>query len=333
MLIRHNREPHTLVPTAHDSRPRRGARETRRTRRTWVRWSVLATVIALLLTALMAPTGQAQGAGEGSAEEQAVSATAEAGAGAESSGEAKVSAREQRAAARQAQREAKRERREAKRAARSKRSGSQLVQNGSRGRSQGDVHFSCTGVNWQFMNFPEGTNSVQTVIRIYSEGGSAPPTTIPGGFTFEGSSYEATTPLQAPPGEYKIDAWAKWNGNGLKGSFDILGRLDCAATPGFTVEKLQKIAGTVGPYTSTRITGEVGDTVDYEIVVKNNIGNVPLSIGSEDVVDHNCGPISGGARLGDAGGGRLDDIHVQARTRRSRLLFEHCGSVGYPAHG
>jgi hypothetical protein len=257
-----------------------------------MRWTVLVTLLALLVAALMAPAGQAQGTGEGSPEEQAA-ASPSAEVSAEASGEAKLSAREERAAARQAQRQAKRERQEAKRAARSKRSGSKLVQNSSRERTHGDVSFSCTAVNWQFTNFPAGTNNVLSVIRLYPEGNGTQPTTITGSFTFEGSSYTATTPLQAPPGEYKIDAWAKWNGNGLKGSFDVLGRLTCSATPGFTVEKLQRIAGTGGSFTSAPITGELGDTVDYEIVVKNT-GNVPLSFGGEDVVDRNCGPISGG---------------------------------------
>jgi hypothetical protein len=293
--MRHNREPQTLVPAPRCPGPLSGPG---RTRHAWVRCTVLVTLLVLLLAGLMAPAGQAQGAGGGSSEEQAAaSATAQATAeqgSAEASGEARLSAREERAAAKQAQRQAKREQQEARRAARSRRSASRPVQNSSRLRIQGDVHFSCIAVTWQFMNFPaEGTNKIQTSIRIYGEGNGTQPTTIPGSFTFEGSSYEATTPLQAPPGEYKIDAWAKWNGNGLKGSFDILGRLTCSATPGFTVEKLQRIAGDSGSFTSAPITGELGDTVDYEIVVKNT-GNVPLSFGSEDVVDRNCGTISGG---------------------------------------
>jgi hypothetical protein len=259
-----------------------------------MRWIAPMTLAAFLLMALAAPAGQAQGAGEASSEEQAV-ASAPAEATTAPSSESKLSAREERAAARQAQQqaqlEAKRERQEAKRAARSKHSGSRLVQNSSRERTHGDVEFSCTAVKWQFTNFPEGTNSVKTVIKIYGEGGATPSTTIPGSFTFEGSSYEATTPVQAPPGEYKIDAWAKWDGNGLKGSFDIIGRLVCSPAPGLSVKKLQQIAGAGGTYTETPITGELGDTVDYEIVVKNT-GNVPLSIGSEDVVDPNCGPLS-----------------------------------------
>jgi hypothetical protein len=252
---------------------------------------VLLALVVLVLSALLAPAGQARGAGERSPEEEAAALTAT---------EAKQTEREERAAARQAQREAesnaKRERREAKRVAKSEQEPLKRLQNSSRARTQGDVRFSCTGVNWQFTNFPAGANTVQMVIRIYTEG-KGPTITIPGSFTFNGSTGETTTPLQAPPGEYKIDAWAKWSGNGLKGSFDILGRLACSPTPGFTVEKLQEIAGGGGSYTSALITGELGDTIDYEIVVENT-GNVPLSFGGEDVIDRNCGALSGGPGSG-----------------------------------
>ena len=43
----------------------------------------------------------------------------------------------------------------------------------------------------------------------------------------------------------------------------------------FTIEKLQKIEGEAS-YTKSKLTGaEIGQTVDYEIIVKNT-GNVPL---------------------------------------------------------
>ena len=293
MVIRQNREPQTLVPVPRGATARTGRPETRRA---WIRRSLLLALTTLVVVAAVAPAVQAQSAGEVSPEEAATAALAP-----EAAAEAQQTLRVQRAATRQAEREARRqarrERQEAKRAARATRSSNPSVQNGSRPRTNGNVIFSCTGVKWQFTRFHEGTNTVQTLIRLYPEGNGTQPISIPQSFTFTGSSYETTTPLQAPPGEYRIDAWAKWSGNGMKGSFDILGRLVCSADPEFSVEKLQTISGSGGSFTAAPLTGEVGDTVDYELVVKNT-GNVPLSFGSEDVVDKNCGAISGGPASG-----------------------------------
>ena len=47
------------------------------------------------------------------------------------------------------------------------------------------------------------------------------------------------------------------------------------AEPSFTIEKLQEIEGSGAGFTKSKLTGKVGETVDYEIVVKNT-GNVPL---------------------------------------------------------
>jgi plastocyanin len=58
--------------------------------------------------------------------------------------------------------------------------------------------------------------------------------------------------------------------------------------PEFTIEKLQKVDG--GPYiTSKLIEAEVGQTVEYEIIVTNT-GNVPLEF--KKLIDANCEDIS-----------------------------------------
>jgi hypothetical protein len=255
----------------------------------------VALPLALLaLAALFVGAGQARSAGEGASEEEAAPLSAL---------QAKHAARQEQIATRRAERgaerQAAREHREVDRAARAEQQSSKRVQNESRPRVNGDVQFSCTGVTWKFTNFPAGSNTVTQVVRIYAgESGTLPTSTIPGSFTFAGPTGETRTAFQAPPGFYKIDAWAKWKGNGLKGSFDVLGKLSCSPAPALSVEKLQKIAGTAGPYTTAPVSGQVGDTVDYEIVVKNT-GNMPLTIGSRDFVDHNCTGISGGPGPGE----------------------------------
>jgi hypothetical protein len=62
---------------------------------------------------------------------------------------------------------------------------------------------------------------------------------------------------------------------------------------GFTIEKLQEIAGSGSGFTSTPLKGTVGETVDYEIIVKN-IGTTPLTF--EEFSDPFCeaGTIAGG---------------------------------------
>src|ERR1039457_1761074 len=43
----------------------------------------------------------------------------------------------------------------------------------------------------------------------------------------------------------------------------------CEPEPAFTIKKLQKIAGSESEFTTSELTGAIGQTVDYEIVVKN----------------------------------------------------------------
>ncbi len=54
---------------------------------------------------------------------------------------------------------------------------------------------------------------------------------------------------------------------------------------GFSIEKLQEIAGSGAGFTTSSLTGNVGQTVDYEIIVKNT-GTVPLMYSASDP---NCG--------------------------------------------
>jgi len=115
-------------------------------------------------------------------------------------------------------------------------------------------------------------------------------------FVFDGPTASDTIFYNVPPGHHSMDIFAKWNTNGVKGGHDqpLKNGITCEADPGFTIEKLQKIDGTASPFTtSTLPLGHVGQTVDYEIVVKNT-GNVPLGFGN--FTDPKCdeGTITGG---------------------------------------
>jgi uncharacterized repeat protein (TIGR01451 family) len=288
MSIRDNREQQRRMRAQGG---RRASRQPGR-RLALTQCTALVLLAGLVLAAFMAPAGQARGARrERSPEEEATIVAAKEASQIERE-ERKQIESEERAAAK-AQREAERSAARAQRTA-NKRAGSLQggarhgVQNSSRPRVNGDVEFTCTGVTWNFKEFPEGTNTVITVYKLFGEGS---PVILPRTFTFTGTSDEATTPFVAPPGSYNVDAWAKWKGNGLKGSFDILGKLTCAAAPALSIEKLQRLANGPPAYTTSPLSGEVGDTVEYEIVVTNS-GNVPLTL--TEFTDPNCGPVSGG---------------------------------------
>jgi hypothetical protein len=62
--------------------------------------------------------------------------------------------------------------------------------------------------------------------------------------------------------------------------------------PAFTIEKLQRIAGSGASYTTETLTGTVGETVEYEIVVKNT-GTVPETFMSFSDPECDAGTIAG----------------------------------------
>lgn len=72
-----------------------------------------------------------------------------------------------------------------------------------------------------------------------------------------------------------------------------------APKPGLTIEKLQQIAGSGGGFVSTPLTGVVGQTVEYEIIV-TNVGNTTLAMSS--FTDARCDP---GTIAGGPAGGSL----------------------------
>ena len=262
--MRDSQEPQTEGSV---SRPaRRGRRGSGAKRRLWARSIALLLPLVLVLAASLAPIGQAHPAKERTPEEEAAKA------------QAKLAEKEQHAAERQEQREVR---------AKLRRSAGD-----TKTRENGGVSVSCTQVTWSYRNFPNlPGNTVTERLEI----GQAAPTTKT--FTFNGSSGTDVETIAAPPGPggaaYRIDAWARWKTNGVHGGFDIPVKVKCDPTPGLAVEKLQRIEGTGGSYTSAPLSGQVGQVVDYEVIASNT-GNVPLSL--EGFTDPRCDPgtISGG---------------------------------------
>ncbi|HYM46505.1 MAG TPA: hypothetical protein VES65_10170 [Solirubrobacteraceae bacterium] len=269
MPTRHNRQSRAL---RHGLGRSYGTRQPGSRRRLWAGWIALVLPLALVLVALLAPAGQA--ASRRSPEEQALAA------------ERKAVEKEERAAVRKAERE---ERAAARKAARELERGAARIVS-SNERNNAVVLISCGQVRWEFRNFPDRPNNTVTETLTINHSKLAPTT-----FSFDGPSATQTTPLNDPPGTYQIDTAAKWRPweKGLKAGFDIHLKVSCAPTPAFSVEKLQQIAGGGGSYTTAQVAGRVGQTVDYEILVKNT-GNVPLAYGGFS--DPRCDPgtVSGG---------------------------------------
>ena len=77
-------------------------------------------------------------------------------------------------------------------------------------------------------------------------------------------------------GAYTNTASVEGNeGTGTKTSNEVI--VNIAAEPKFTIEKLQEIEGSKAGFTKSELSGKDGQTVDYEVIVKNT-GNVIAEI-------------------------------------------------------
>lgn len=89
-------------------------------------------------------------------------------------------------------------------------------------------------------------------------------------------------------------------------------------SPAFTIEKSQEIAGSKAGFTTAPLSGAIGETVDYRIVVKNT-GNVALKLSS--FTDAQCDPLTlaGGPGEGSVAAGSSTTYtcsHMLASTGR-----------------
>src|SRR6202011_4907024 len=100
-------------------------------------------------------------------------------------------------------------------------------------------------------------------------------------FTFTGTHAENTTPVETPDGIYNIDARARWGSGKDQAGWDISSAQTCGTTdvvPKFEIQKLQAIKNSGSGFVETPLAGQVGQTIDYEIIVSNlGTGNVKFS--------------------------------------------------------
>jgi hypothetical protein len=169
------------------------------------------------------------------------------------------------------------------------------LKTGSRVTPLGFVEISCAGVTWHFRNFPAGEHTITEIITIDGTRQKR------NQFTFVGESATNTTYVEGTISatRHKIDARARWTnppGSTLEHGWDIISTRTCAPppppkeehVPAFAVEKRQEIEAPRARWIPGPVTGEVGQTVLYEIVV-TNIGNVALTF-NEGFSDPGCDP-------------------------------------------
>lgn len=254
--MRKQRRPRNGKPgRARSQRPRRPYAR----RRLWAGSTALLLLATLALIACLAPIGQARPAAEGSPEAEALTLSRTA---------AKEALHGEREAARKALHE------------------SQWPTGGER--QNVVVKTSCTQIVWSFRNYPDlPENTVTLKLKINHVISWST-------YSFDGPESTLTMPINAPPGQYKIDTRGKWHRmNGVTGGFDIGVPVNCRPAPSFSLEKLQQIEGAGGSYTTAPLSGQVGQTIDYEVLLSNT-GNVPLSFESLSDAGCDAGTISGG---------------------------------------
>jgi hypothetical protein len=277
MSIRHSRKPHAPGP-GHG-----GPHGTRRPRLD-LRRIVLGLSLMMLLAAVLAPVGVASGN------------TAE---GVVSSASTKAAEKEERLAQRAREKEeraaialAEHERRLSERLAAHGSSAADLnahrVMRFTDERPNGSVEFSCTQIGFSFHSQEQGEHVIVERLVIDRQ---AP---VFSTFVYTGTEAHDVVPIHAPPGEYTIDARASWKKlHGEEAArFNIAANVKCAPAPAVKLEAMQAIAGG-GAYTSSPLSAQVGQTVDYEIVA-SNAGNLPLVLGAFSDPDCDAGTITGG---------------------------------------
>jgi hypothetical protein len=153
--------------------------------------------------------------------------------------------------------------------------------------------FTCHAVTYVFSGFPNRPNNTVT-LKIKLDGVTQPYLYV-GKFVFNGPSASVTIPITVSPGHHEITAYVEYKMNGINGESDLKlkGGITCSAEPGFTVEKLQEVAGSASGFSTGERTAAVGQTVDYEVIVKNT-GNVPMTFGAFSDERCDAGTISGG---------------------------------------
>jgi uncharacterized repeat protein (TIGR01451 family) len=222
-------------------------------------------ILAILSLAVLAPAGFAN----------------EGAAGRRAAKHAERDAKRQAAAQRQAERGAHRQQRGAERKAAAERGAERKAERklllGHKSDTNADVKIDCTSITIEYHDFnvvPGSPNFVWQGVHIKSPPPPLEPVNFPPKlFSFEGASATSVIPVAAPVGRSTVDIRSHWDTNGVKGGFDIHQTVTCPPHPALTIEKLQSLGG---PFTTETLSGMVGQSIMYEMIVTNT-GNTPLT--------------------------------------------------------
>src|SRR5581483_1840447 len=139
-----------------------------------------------------------------------------------------------------------------------------------------EVAIDCDSITVRYFGFKavEGVpNSALQVIVMKSQASGLHISFPPKTFIFDDTEATDVIPIVAPVGTLLVDLRSRWDTNENKGGFDIHEQVTCEPKPAFTIEKLQSLGG---PFTSESLTGAVGQTVLYQMLVTNT-GNTPMT--------------------------------------------------------
>jgi hypothetical protein len=205
-------------------------------------------------------------------------------------------------------------------------------ESGTRKTPHGYVEITCTGITWHFEHFSPGPHTIGEIVYVDGERLELP------NFRFEGESGENLTPLNVSAQKHRIDAHAKWVNNGARGDWDIASQRPCGSTtlgPKYEIEKRQKIVGSGAGFVTTPLTGEVGQKIEYQILV-HNVGSVFIYFSGFS--DPHCDPgtIKGGLEgpLAPGGSASFTCTHVITPADQVAGSYTNTASVnGTPPTG
>ncbi len=151
-----------------------------------------------------------------------------------------------------------------------------------------NIVFSCNTVTFEYSGFPEVEANNVVTERLRADGISE----FKEQFEFNGGTGVDTVTLPAPlaAGMHKLSAEAHWSTNGAVGeSGKHKEHVKCGnePKPGFSIVKEQEIAGSSAGFTPEKITGKIGQTVDYRITISNT-GNESFTVAP--FMDAGCDP-------------------------------------------